>query len=439
MTSMKLEIRSFPVRTAVTSDRTHYASGRLEIDRRDIDAIVAQFEALAGVDVDVAAPGESTRIINILDTVPAIWKPSDDDLQVFPGFVGPPRTVGRGVTHRLDGLAVMACAEMPAESGGLLIPREAIVDMSGPAAPMTAFSETVNVVLRFDLAPGKSEPEYDAAVRQATLLVAARLAEATKDAEPETVIVQSLDLPEEVVHERSLPRIGYVHQIHAQGNNANTFVYGRSFYDNLPTLIHPNELTDGAVVSGNYAYGAFKTSTYLHAQLPVVRELLAGHGRDHIMLPVIISRGHNYSIDEKVRSAQYAAQLARLLAADGVVVTWEGGGNSIVDAMQTVKALEQAGIKTTTISYEMSGTDDSGVRLLDSVPEADAVISAGSTEQPVSLPAVRRVLGGTHLRLSRELGGERLAADEARTLELLHQMYGAANQVGFGTLTCKPF
>ena len=60
---------------------------------------------------------------------------------------------------------------------------------------------------------------------------------------------------------------------------------------------------------------------------------------------MIISRGHNYTFNEKLRSAQFSAKIAKEIGADGAIITWEGG-NSIIEAMQTVKACEDNGIKT---------------------------------------------------------------------------------------------
>jgi 1-acyl-sn-glycerol-3-phosphate acyltransferase len=72
-----------------------------------------------------------------------------------------------------------------------------------------------------------------------------------------------------------LPRVGYIYNIQAQGSFKDTFVYGRSARDILPTLISAGELLDGAVVSGNYGHPSLKNSTYAHLTNPIIRELLS--------------------------------------------------------------------------------------------------------------------------------------------------------------------
>jgi sarcosine reductase len=206
----------------------------------------------------------------------------------------------------------------------------------------------------------------------------------------------------------------------------------------LPTVINPNEIIDGALVSGNYAYACFKTPTYLHCNNPVMLELYEGHGIDHNFAGVVIARGHNYTFDEKLRSAQYAAKLAKELDAQGAVITWEGGGNAVIEAMQTVKACEELGIKTVIIAYEMGGPEGDDVALLDSVEEADAVVSAGSIEKKICLPPLTPV-GGRQLRLARELGGIRVDASGSLEFDISHEMYCGANQTGFGLITAEDY
>ncbi len=49
---------------------------------------------------------------------------------------------------------------------------------------------------------------------------------------------------------------------------------------------------------------------------------------------------------------------------------------------------------------ELAGPDGRTPPLLGSPPEADALVSLGNYEEPVSLPSVERVIGGDSLRLA---------------------------------------
>lgn len=429
---MKLNLGTFKVTDVVLGRGTSFADGVLTIDEQEIRDLVTQDSNLASVQADIVKPGEPKRIIHVLDVIEPRIK-LDSGLQSFPGFLSAPVTVGRGTTYRLSGAAVVESAELPWDAGGLLIPREGIIDMVGPGRYYSPFHETINVVLRFELARGRSDLEYDASVRLAGIKVSKYLAETVRNLTPDIMEVFSTE------NRRSdLPNVVQIHQYQSQGTYAHTYCYGKHMYENLPTVINPNEMIDGALVSGNYAYACFKTPTYLHCNNPVMLELYKGHGTRHNFTGVIIARGHNYTFDEKLRSAQYAAKLAKELDAQGAVITWEGGGNAVIEAMQTVRACENLGIKTVIIAYEMGGPEGDGLALLDSVEEADAIVSAGSIEKRITLPPLTPV-GGRELRLAKELGGIRVDASASLKFDISHEMYCGANQTGFGLITAEDY
>jgi glycine reductase len=414
--------------------RTRWHDGLLRVHAGEIAAFLREDPNVEAVRLGVARPGASQRVIHVLDTLEPRCK-VDGPGSAFPGLLAPAETVGEGRTHVLTGMAVMMAAELPwAGAGGLRVPRESIVDMSGPAAPFSPFSETWNLVVALELVSDKDENEYDDTLRKAGVRVARHLADCTRGVTPPRVDVHHLaPCPE------GLPGVVYIHQVQSQGVYGHSFLYGQDMDNLVPTLIHPNELLDGAQVNSNYLYPCFETPTFLKCNLPVMEFLYAGHGRDHNFLGVILSRGHYYTYAEKQRVAHYAAKLARMLRAAGAVLTWEGGGNSIVEAMLTVQALERAGIKTVAVAYEMGGADGRDNPLIESVPEARALVSAGSYEKRLELPAMDEVLGGDTLRLHPERGGVRVPASGPIELGPIHELYCAANQVGFGRVRVAQF
>lgn len=434
---MKLKLGTFEVKDVVCGSATAYAGGVLTIDAAQIRDMVLQDTALADVSVDVVRPGEAKRIIHVLDALEPRIK-LDAEMTAFPGQLGTaPVTVGSGTTHRLSGVAVMQCAELPLRAGGLLIAREAIVDMVGPGTCYSPFSDCVNIVLSIAIAEGYSDIEYDDAVRAAGVKVSKYLAETTRNLQPDAYETWSND-----ERDPELPNVVYIHQYQSQGTFAHTFSYGKHMYENLPTLMSPNELIDGALVSGNYAYGCFKTPTWLHCNNPVLWDLYRGHGKEHNFLGVIISRGHNYTFYEKQRSAQFAAKIAREIGAVGAIITWEGGGNSIIEAMQTVKACENIGIKTVIMGYELGGPSGDAIAMLDFVKEANAIVSSGSIDKKITLPALTAVGGGT-LRLSPETehgsGAVRIDANGPLEFLISHEMYCGSNHTGFSRLTAREY
>jgi glycine reductase len=335
---MALEVGKFYVDEVVLGADTRLDGRTLVVSRDAVRALALREAAVADLRIDVAAPGDATRIIHVLDAVPATVKVKGPG-GVFPGFLAEPVPSGRGRLHRVENLAVLTCAELPWGGGGLFVAREAVIDMSGPAQALSPFGAMFNVVLNVRLAPDALPTDQEAVVRRVGLGVAAHVGRALADAVPVDVVAHGRpELPD-------LPRIVYIHQVHSQGLYARTFLYGQDLDTLLPTPLDPNGLLEGALVSGCYLYAAYKTPTWLHCRNPVVEQLCAGHGRDHVFAGMVLSRGFHYTTLEKQRSASYAAHVAHLLRADGVVLTWDGSGNSATDAMLTLQACERLGIK----------------------------------------------------------------------------------------------
>ncbi len=386
---MRLDVASFPVHRAELGARTAYAAGVLSVDVEAVRALVRRDPRIADVRLEAVHPGESARILRALDAVEPITKTRGDGA-AFPGFNGPPVTVGRGVTHRLAGLVVVAVTEFPFPAGGVQAFEEGIIEMTGPGAEHSGCADRATLCLVLTPGAAATNADYDDAVRRATLRVADHLASATTALTPAHTETFALDVAP------GLPRIVWVHQVRAQGPMVQTFLYGHEISGALPTILHPNELLDGALVSGNYKIGS-RTPTYLHTRHPALLSLHARHGRDAAFAGVIAARGHHETEALKQRSASFVAKLAGMLGADGALCTYEATGNTHIDFMLTVQALERAGIPVAAVVHEYGGPDGRDVSLVDFVPEAIALASSGGIDRRLRLPAVDRVIGGTHL------------------------------------------
>lgn len=436
---MKLERGYFTITDLVFGDLTKLENGVLQINKKECeDHLLKEDENnnLKSLELEIVKPGENTRIVHVLDTVQVAIKVEGKG-QFMPGHMCPPDTVGEGKTHLIENFAVMECAELPwAGKSALLYPRDAIVDMTGPAAGYSPFSETFNLVLRMEMNDGASDVEYDNAVRNAGIRCSRYLGKLIADKTPERTEV--FDFDAEVDPE--LPKIAYVTQCQNQGTYANTFFYGREVSNIVPTVVGPTEVMDGCIVSGNYVWPCFKIPSFIQANLPVVMELSRAHGKTCNFVGVIFDRGHNNSHFEKQRVANIAANLIRKLDADGAVISWEGGGNAATDAMLTLQACEGLGIKAVPFTFEFGGPDGTeGILLVDDVPEAKYVVSTGSIEKPTTIPKMDRVAGGDCLRLRKETGGDPEPADIERTLDVTTAFYCGANQSGIGKLAGVPY
>jgi glycine reductase len=359
----------------------------LIVNRAEIEALLREDQRFISAGVEIARPGENVRIVHCLDAIESRIKLAGTGC-AFPGWLGGPETVGRGQTVRLAGLSVLASSRYPQPFAGLLAAREAIVDMSGATASYSPFSRVINIVLLLAPQPGLDNVDYDDALRRAGLKVAGWLARLAIDQTPDETSVFDFS-----ARDPNLPNVAYFYQVQGQGSMADRYLYGRTLENLVPTLIHPNEVMDGAIVSGVYMYACFKNPTYLHLNNPIIWELQSRHGKDLNFVGVLLNRGHNYTQMEKERSSHWAAKLAAMLEADGVILTAEGGGNSAIDMMLGCQYMEQAGIRTTLLSYESTGADGRDLPLFFNVPEADAVVSVGSDSGSVLMPRVSHAIG----------------------------------------------
>lgn len=436
---MKLKRYYYNVKDVVWADKSEYENGILKINKQDLKDLVKPIaKSVENIDFDIVKPGENKRIIHVLDTIQPMLKVEGTG-KCYSGFFSHPDTVGSGITNILRGFTVMESAPLPWEStsasSGLLYPRDAVVDMVGPIAGMSPFSETINLVLSYHLIDGKSSSEYDNDIRLCGLKVSEFLAQLTAGRTPDSSEEFCIDdiNPE-------LPNVVLVWQCQNQGVYANTYLYGESIDNLVPTLLHPNEMLDGCIVSGNYVWPAFKVPTYLHVNHPIMLELYKRHGRELNFKGVILSRSHNPTHWHKERSANFCVKLAEYLKADGLIMAWEGGGNAAVDGMLTIKAAETRGIKTSTITFEFGGKDGTeGDLLVDFVPEADTIVSAGSIEKEITLPEVEEVIGGELLRLNKESGGYFPPARNQITFDTTTHIYCSGNQAGHSKLFAEAY
>jgi len=387
---MRLQCAAFPVRRVALGSRAEYADEILTVDVRSIRALVLRDPRIADVRVETAHPGESVRVLRALDAIEPLHKP-DGGVAAFPGFHGPPHTAGSGRTHRLDGLVVVEVTEFPFPASGVQAFEEGIIDLTGPGAEYSGCADRACLLLIFTPGAASTNVDYDDAVRRASVRVADALAATTVGREPTQVETFDLARPTP-----GLPRVVWVHQVRAQGPMVQTFLYGHELSAMVPTILHPNELLDGALVSGNYKTGT-KTPTYMHTRHPSLLSLYGRHGRDIDFAGVIVARGHHETEFLKQRSAHFVAKLAGMLGADAALCTYEATGNTHIDFMLTVQALERAGVTTASVVHEYGGPEGADPSLVDFVPEAVALTSSGGIDRRLRLPRVDRVIGGARL------------------------------------------
>jgi glycine reductase complex component B subunit alpha and beta len=420
---VRLELASYPVHDVVLTDRTEYQDGVLRVDQAGVEARLVQDPALVSVRLSIARPGDRTRIIHVLDVLEPRCKLGRPGA-AFPGVLGPADTAGDGRTSRLAGLALVQTGQFQ-RTEGLQMMRESIVDMSGPAAEIIPFSQTINLVASFEAAPGVGNAEFDHALRVASARLAEDLAHATAGQEPVEVQTQ-----EQAQRRPDLPRVVWICLVQSLGLMEHTLVYGESTVGKLPMPMFPTEVLDGAVFSGNFLFACQRNRTYLYQNSTLLKELFALDGRELSLAGVIISPSSRHTLPEKELAAGFAAKTAAMLEANAAIITQEGGGHAGVDLMLVCNRCERVGIKTVLVNNEATdaaGTDTSFVYV---VPEADAMVSTGKTEELIALPTMERVIGGEML----ELEEVRQPAAEA-FITSLRPLCCATSQMGETRLT----
>jgi sarcosine reductase len=443
---MRLRVASYPVTRAVLGDRTALAEGVLTIDRDELSqAILRSTRSLRGVDVDIAHPGDSIRIVHALDVVEPRCKVGGE-ARIFPGFLSEPLIVGDGQTNRLAGVAVVETTPVAWEDNGISV-KEAVIDMVPPGSTYTPFGRTINIVLSFRLDESAHFAQWDHDIRLAGLLTAEYLARSTLEARPGAVEDYELRPPAPRLGAQDgappspsgrLPRVVYVSTLMTEGSVHNTFVYGGKVAG-LPALLHPNEFLDGAIVSGDHHIAADRNPTYVQQNNPVIEALYRAHGKTLEFAGVIAAETQHTTLAGKERVAGQTAKLARWLGADGAIVTHDTAGHAAVNLMLICQRCEQAGVRTVLVVNELNGPEGTDFGLVYAAPEADAIVSAGNKDEIVRLAPVARALGGEEIWDWRHYddpveGGVRDGFSTS-----LRRLYCSTNQLGAGVLTAAAF
>jgi sarcosine reductase len=420
MNQLKLDLELVHIKDICFGPRTEIKQGILNINKAELIAHIAD-SAFKSIDIDLARPGESVRIIPVKDAIEPRIKP--DTGEFFPGFLGGYSSVGEGRTRVLKGCCVIT-------TGQIVCFQEGLIDMSGPGQEHSIYAHMNNVVLIAEPIEGINPTDHEAAVRIAGLKMAHYLAKASIDVEPDEV--QTYSLPD--VSEKNLPRVMYVNLVLAQGLLHDNYIYGVDAKKLQTMLMHPNEMMDGAIVSGNCVTACDKNTTYDHENNPVIKDMYERHGKD-LEFCGVISSPISTILAEKERGVMSIVTIARMLNIDGLLVTEEGGGNPEADIMMIAEKAEKHGIKVVLVVHENAGDDGSSEPLANSSPAADAVVTAGNNNEFICLPKMDKVIG--HLETVNILAGsvsDGLQEDESLRVRLAVIM-GSTSNLGITKLS----
>lgn len=387
---MRLELKIHEIHDVQFARRTSVDKGVLYVDPEELVGFLKEDRSLGEIEIQLARPGEKCRIIRVCDIVEPRAKALGSGVD-FPGALGAQLPAGSGITNVLRGAGVVMAGDK--KEGGVKGSFGEIIDMSGPSAQYNIYATNHNIVVT-PHPSGAGSRDYQLALKKAGLKTAAYLARTACDVEPDHTEVYELpSFYEKKGSFTDLPRVAYVFPVFAQqfGELSGKMVlYGNQVVGIVPTVLHPNEVFDGAIVSPSHAVGL---ETYAIQNHPVIKELYSKHNKELFFCGVILTATYN-SEDENLRAATMVGNLAKwTLDADGVVLTKPWGGAAEMAVAQTAKRCEEMGIKTVLAMWQQSVDYGSGIGTLFNFEEVDAIVSLGLPEEALTLPPVDRVIG----------------------------------------------
>ena len=309
--------------------------------------------------------------------------------------------------------------------------------MWGEGAKWTPFSKTLNLVVEIIPIDGLEPHAHEDTVRKAGLQAAVFIGKAGKNVEPsEVIIYETGSVAEETIKYPELPKVLYVEMLISQGLLHDGYIYGVNSQKILPTLIHPNEELDGAVISGNCVAACDKITTYQHQNNPVIKDLYEKHGKELNFMGVILTPELT-TLDGKLRTCDYTSKLCKMMGADGVIISEEGYGNPDTDLLMICKRLEDNGIKTVLITDECSGRDGMSQSLADTAKEAIAVVSGGNVSHLVTLPPADVILGNINAISVLAGGWEGSLLEDGSFMCELNAIIGATSEIGYHNCTSR--
>ncbi len=387
---MKLEIGNFPVNLITFGEKTAYEKGVLSINKQEALNVVMEDEHITEADLHIVNPGDMVRLVPVKEAIECRVKA--DGSPVFPGVTGEVAKVGEGRTHALKNCSVIVVGK---HWGGF---QDGLIDMGGKGAQYTYYSQLRNIVLVADTDEEferREQQKKNHALRWAGHRLAEYIGSCVKDLEPEEIETYALDpVTKRSAREHALPSVVFVMQAQSQMEEMgyNDLLYGWDMNHVVPTFMHPNEILDGAMISGSFMPCSSKWSTYDFQNFPVIKRLYKEHGSTINFLGVIMSN-LNVALEQKNRSALFVAQIAKSLGADAAIVAEEGYGNPDADFIACIVELEKAGVKTVGITNECTGRDGASQPLVSLDDLADAIVSTGNVSELIELPAMPEVLG----------------------------------------------
>jgi len=422
------------------SSATKMENGKLLIDKGELTTLLRSDPNIKDVKLAIARPGESVRIIPVKDVI----EPRLSRIPGYPTFPGVHSAWDPDTGEILSGELVSLCGMVVTTVGSIVGFQEGLIDMSGPGARYSLFSQKHHLVLDITVNEGMERHDHEKSVRMAGIKASDYIARAVvnkplSSGSHETLV--NPDYPGSPVSpthagQNRKPRIAYLYMIQSQGLLHDTYYCGVDVKTMLPRRIVPTEVLFGAIVSGNCVSACDKNTTYHHQNNPIILELLRRHGMDWDFVGCVITN-ENVTLGDKQRSSTLAAELIASLNPDGVIVSKEGFGNPDADLMMNCSKIEAHGIKTVLLTDEFAGQAGVSQSLVDSHPKADAIVSTGNANEVIVLPPMEKVIGDDRVITELAGGSSKCRLPDGSIAIELQALIGSTNQLGFERISSR--
>jgi glycine reductase complex component B subunit alpha and beta len=419
---MQLTLAFHPITEMRFGANTRLEGIILVIAEDELRRVVLQVPGIESVDFAIVRRGENCRAGPVFDIVEPRAKAPGGSLD-WPGILSEPSTAGTGTTHVLNGAAVtLLREESPGESRGAM---GYVLEMSGVAAAGSHYATLNHLIVIPHTKPGLPAHAQQKSYRLAQLRAAVFLARTALDAIPERTQAFDVSVDES---RTALPRVAYVGQIFSRQRKPEPdeqIIYGADTDGMLPTLLHPNEWLDGALLP-SYHVSLGGAETYFYQNHPVVTELYRRHEARELNFAGTVATIASADNFDRERNTRFAASLVRwALKADACVLTKFGGGVPHTDLSETARILECDGIKTAVQVTDLARDRRVESALLFNYPEVNAIVCIGGNSTKWKVPPVARVIA-SNSGLAEMLAGP----FEIESLNVV----GVANQQGASRL-----
>jgi len=373
---MKLQIDYINIKSVEFGSSTALQGSVLTINKEDLISQIdtSYFES---VDIIIARPGEDVRILGLADSTQPRVKADDPDA-TFPGYLGKMVPAGDGRTVALKGVLVSELYPLKANFKN-------IIDMKGAIADISMLSRHNHIVLDLRPKEGIDGATYCHAQKTAALKLSVHLAKLGIKRAADSTGRYELRAVKPGPDGKPLPKIAYLTAQWAGFDVQQFFYYGQSGIGMLPTLVHPNEMLDGALV-----YRYFQP-TYYYQEEAIIKELCARHGKDIEFVGVVLTAGKT-EITAKEASSMEAAVIARnYLKADITINTMAGMGHVQLEQQMFHLWSEKLGMKAVSVIPGVS-VEKPGDTLVISESAVDAIVH-NSSGPIMEYPRVETLIG----------------------------------------------